>query len=81
MDRRDPSAEARLGQGKQLGLVVDVCVAVRREPALDLGEVILLVLVHDDVAAYGEQQPGTADLHRLVDAVTVGEDRGLAALP
>ena len=81
MDRLHAIAEARLGAGEQGGLVVDVRVTRRREPALHLGEVILFVLVHEDIAAHREEQARPFDLHRLVHAVPVGKDRGLAVLP
>src|SRR6266851_646381 len=54
VDRRRPRSETFLGEGKERRLVIDVNVMIRRKAALDLGEVILLVLVDEDVAPCGQ---------------------------
>src|SRR5256885_3381144 len=81
VDRGRPRSEPRLGSGKERGLVVNVDVVARREAALDLGQVILLVFVDENVAARGEEQSGARDLGRLIDAVAVRDDRDFSERP
>ena len=56
-------------------------VVISRKAALDLGEVIFLVLVDQDVPACGEKQPGKRDLGGLIDTIAVREDGRVAERP
>src|SRR2546428_9647393 len=78
--RRAP-IEPGLRRREERGLVVDVNVPIGREAARDLGEVVLLVLVHEDVRAGRQEQTRPSDLHRLVDTVAVREDHRLPERP
>ena len=52
-----------------------------RKAALDLGEVIFLVLVDKNVPACGEKQSCARDLGGLIDTIAVREDGGVAERP
>src|SRR5437016_10557481 len=52
-----------------------------RKEALDFGQVVLLVLVNENVAAGRQEQPGARDLRRLIDAVAVRQNRDVTERP
>src|SRR5262245_5301900 len=65
-------APVPLGRSEDPDLVVDEHVPIRREAALDVLELLLLVNVHEDPVHDGPDT-GAGDLARLEDRVAVGE--------